>query len=78
MGIRLNVCSSVFPEIDGKIISAHCSGAPATKETMASFVLKTEEAQLKSLFVLVSLLTGMIPKLCVLFDWRGPASALSV
>lgn len=32
MGIRMNVCPSVFPEIDGKITSPHCSGAPATKE----------------------------------------------
>lgn len=77
MGIRLNVCSSLFPEIDGKIISAHCSGATATKETTASFVQKTEEAQLKRLFAPVSLLTAMIPKLCVLLLWRGPTSAPS-
>lgn len=49
MGIRLNVGSSVFPEIDGKIISARCSAARATKEATASFVQKTEEAQLKRL-----------------------------
>lgn len=50
MAIRLNVRSSGFPEIDWKIISAHCSGAPAAETKTASFVQKTEEARLERFF----------------------------
>lgn len=50
MGFRLNVRPSVFPEIDGKIISAHCSGAPATKEATAAIVRKDRRGPTQEAF----------------------------